>query len=905
MSETNQGSKKLLLIGWDGADWEHINPLLEQGLLPNIKAFMEAGTIGNMATLGPVLSPMLWNSVATGKHAYKHGIYGFTEPDDNSGGARPFSSYSRKTKAFWNICSQVGLKSNVINWWASHPAEPIDGCVVTNLFAGVKRGKDGPSVPDDVVHPAELSKVLGQFKVYPDELTGEQICAFIPKAEEINQEETSRLDTFAKVFTETLTTHAVGTAVMENEPWDVMAIYYTCQDHFSHAFMDFHPPRMPWVSERDFELYKDVMTGCYRFTDMMLGRLLQLCNDDTTIMICSDHGFESGHLRTLGNPREPAGPAADHRQYGIFLAKGPNIKAGEKVYGASLIDMLPTMLTALDLPLGDDMDGRPLLEIFKQQPEVRTIPSWDQEEGPNPNGLHESEKVLDADAAKELLNQFVALGYIDDPGADTKKQYSDADIECRYNLAQNFIFVSKPEEAVPLLEGLVKRSPFEDRFIMLLAQAYKRSRRPTDAMELIERAYDISTTKNLAMKLLYAESKMAIGSPFDEIEPVLRSIVSVPRVIPQLFGRVAELYAMQRCWDDAEKIYKRILEADKDYARAYQGLSRIYCRKHRNQETIDNALSAIDLIYRLPHAHLNLGIALSRSGHPREAETAFRNALQISPGFVHAHRGLAQLYKNDLKNQAGYAEHTAIVAKLTQIGKISKDYAMKTEEVRSNFELPELETEAERQKILNKERPLRIDERKPSGKEFVLVSGLPRSGTSLMMQMLDAAGIPPKTDGEREADIDNTKGYYEWEEIKQIQTNRHLLDEDGLDKKAIKVVSALLRQMPYQHQYKVIFMTRPAEEVAASQKKMIDRLGTSGASQSDDELIENLVRHRETVISWMEKNQRVQFIQVDYPSLVKSPETVIPEIIAFLGDRVTDAEAMYGAIDSSLYRNRS
>ena len=154
MTEQKIGSKKLLLIGWDGADWEHIQPLLEQGLLPNIKAFMEAGTTGNLATLGPVLSPMLWNSVATGKHAYKHGIYGFTEPDHNNGGARPFSSYSRKTKAFWNICSQMGLKSNVINWWASHPAEPIDGCIVSNLFAGVKASPKGPVVPPDVIHPA-------------------------------------------------------------------------------------------------------------------------------------------------------------------------------------------------------------------------------------------------------------------------------------------------------------------------------------------------------------------------------------------------------------------------------------------------------------------------------------------------------------------------------------------------------------------------------------------------------------------------------------------------------------------------------------------------------------------------------------------------------------------------------
>ena len=88
----DQPKPKVLLIGWDGADWEHINPLMDAGLLPTLSSFVEQGTIANLATLQPVLSPMLWNSVATGKFADKHGIYGFVEPDNRSGGARPFSS---------------------------------------------------------------------------------------------------------------------------------------------------------------------------------------------------------------------------------------------------------------------------------------------------------------------------------------------------------------------------------------------------------------------------------------------------------------------------------------------------------------------------------------------------------------------------------------------------------------------------------------------------------------------------------------------------------------------------------------------------------------------------------------------------------------------------------------------
>ena len=130
--------RKVLLIGWDAADWEVITPLLEEGLMPSLDGLINRGVMGNLATLQPILSPMLWNSVATGKFADKHGIHGFIEPDPKNGGARPYTSTSRKCKALWNILTQSGLRSNVVGWWASHPAEPILGNVVTNAFGGVR-----------------------------------------------------------------------------------------------------------------------------------------------------------------------------------------------------------------------------------------------------------------------------------------------------------------------------------------------------------------------------------------------------------------------------------------------------------------------------------------------------------------------------------------------------------------------------------------------------------------------------------------------------------------------------------------------------------------------------------------------------------------------------------------------
>jgi predicted AlkP superfamily phosphohydrolase/phosphomutase len=241
--------------------------------MPTLDAFINRGVMGNLATLQPILSPMLWNSVATGKFADKHGIHGFIEPDLMNGGARPYTSTSRKCKALWNILTQSNLRSNVVGWWASHPAEPINGNVVTNAFSGVRFDPEkGWQIPAGAIHPVEKAASLARFKVFPHELTEQHILPFIPKAARIDQKKDRRLQFFAKTLSDAASIHAVATFLMETEPWDFMAVYYDAVDHFSHSFMPYHPPKLPWISEEDFALYKAVVKGTYRFHDMTLER---------------------------------------------------------------------------------------------------------------------------------------------------------------------------------------------------------------------------------------------------------------------------------------------------------------------------------------------------------------------------------------------------------------------------------------------------------------------------------------------------------------------------------------------------------------------------------------------------------------------------------------------------------
>ncbi len=303
-------------------------------------------------------------------------------------------------------------------------------------------------------------------------------------------------------------------------------------------------------------------------------------------------------------------------------------------------------------------------------------------------------------------------------------------------------------------------------------------------------------------------------------------------------------------------------------------------------------------------AHLNLGIALTRSGDAERAVTALTTALKFNPDMANAHRWLAVVYRKLSNDPLKAAFHQA---EFLRLRRVTRQGNKATEDRRAAaWDIPELPNEAERIAQLIKRAPDQVNPRKKSGKTFVLVSGLPRSGTSLMMQMLEAGGLPPKTDGERQADADNPRGYYEWEAIKRVAKDPAILNEPGLEGHAIKAVSMLLGQLPLNHEYKIIFMTRPVEEVVASQAAMIERLKTAGAELDEDQLERGLAAHRDQIIHWLKGHQRAKFIEIDYPSLVQSPDERIARIAEFLGpERLPHPDRMRSVIDDSLYRKRT
>jgi LPS sulfotransferase NodH len=182
-----------------------------------------------------------------------------------------------------------------------------------------------------------------------------------------------------------------------------------------------------------------------------------------------------------------------------------------------------------------------------------------------------------------------------------------------------------------------------------------------------------------------------------------------------------------------------------------------------------------------------------------------------------------------------------------------------------------------------------------------IVSGLPRSGTSLMMQMLSAGGIPPLTDEIRAADEDNPRGYLEFERVKQIKQDKSWLDEAA--GKAVKMVHLLLYDLPQGRPYRVVFMRRNLDEVLASQRKMLTRQGKAGAQLPEEQLRKVFEDQVRKVTSWLTTQPNVKSIEVTYHELIADPRGHAARLNEFLGGGL-DVDAMVGAVDPALYRNR-
>ena len=498
------------------------------------------------------------------------------------------------------------------------------------------------------------------------------------------------------------------------------------------------------------------------------------------------------------------------------------------------------------------------------------------------------ETELEPEQSAALLEQFIALGYINRPDKDRNRAAAACRLEQNWNLARVYIETARFAEALELLEQIHFEAPGRSDIAFLLARCQARLGLLDEGEQTV--APMLESLGNAAFGLLI-RGNIAFdrGRYSESLKLLLEAEKAEPR-LPDLHLAIGNTYLRSVRYPDAERAFERALEIDPHSASARLGLALSLLRQRRYDEAAGAAILAVGLQHHLPMAHFYLGCALVRLQMIDRAILAFEMAVKQRGPLFPAHRWLARLYKNQGNDErSDYHFSEAIkVAKQRKTAAIELKTLQEAARARAK-KRSELAASAP------KTPPVR-----PS--TFTVVSGLPRSGTSLMMQMLNAGGLEVMTDHQRAADPDNPEGYYEWEEIKRVGEQPEVLTR--VDGKPVKIVSALIPSLPSLHRYRVIFMSRPIEEVVASQEKMIDRRKTRGANLSTEKLSQTLVEHRGTILHGMRRSPNFEVLEVHYPDLIANPMALARRVNDFLGGNL-DVTAMAACVKPALHRNRA
>ena len=622
---------RLLLIGLDGADWNIMDPLIQAGRLPILGRLVRSGVRGRLHTITPMLSPVIWTSIATGVVPERHGIIDFMATTGHDGDRIPVTSSLRKTKALWNILSEQGLSVGIAGWWATFPAEKVNGFVVSDRVAYQLFGAGAAHDPvkEGKVYPPDLDDLVASLTVAPETIGVAEISRYVRLPDDpaaVSADENRLIDDLKTLLAAGDTYTAISLALRERYHPDFQAVYLEGTDTVAHLFMRYTPPILPGVSSEETRRFGRAVDEYYRHADEMVGRLVEAAGPGTAVIVCSDHGFRTGENRPLTDSRIGYGQAADwHRKYGVVILSGPPFRRMSELTESSVLDITPTVLALLGLPVAEDMDGRPLLDafdpVFLESHPVRYVPTYEgaaTASAPAPATARAQTARLDPQGDQELKEKLESLGYLQQDSANSHN-----------NRGMLLLSQGKYDEAIGEFEQAIRSS--EDLSIARVnigRALYKKKDYDGAAKVLNEYLARTPRSKeaenllgNIAMeKKQYAEAEKRFRTALD-YEPNFTDARNSLGILYNKLGRS----------DDALKEFLKVVAVDPEYSEALNNIGVIYKEKGRTEEAIASFKKAIAADPEFAGSFSNLALILEQRGDLKGAEENFRNALQRDP----------------------------------------------------------------------------------------------------------------------------------------------------------------------------------------------------------------------------------------------------------------------------------
>jgi len=409
-----QAGGRVMVLGLDGMDPRVVDLLMSEGKLPHFAKLRQEGAYGRLLSNKPLLSPVIWTTLATGKTPDRHGIGHFTAIDQSTGEKLPVTSGMRRVKALWNILSDQGRKVAVVGWWATWPAETVNGAIVSDhtcyhfLFP---EGAAGTRGPEGLTHPPSLAEQLAPIVRRPSDVTLQEASRYI----KVSSEEFAQpfaFDHDVGHFRWALATadsyRRIGLKLWQEESPDLLMLYTEGTDSVSHLFG--HLFRVEGLSGElagQQAKFGQAVEQMYLYADRLVGEFLDAMDDQTTLAVMSDHGFE------LGAPQDDPSKTRDmrrvserfHREEGILYLYGHGVRRHVRLDRPKLLDVAPTLLALAGLPPARDMPGRVLTEALDFTPPGPRIATYE-------TGAAGTRAASGSNVDPQILERLRALGYL-------------------------------------------------------------------------------------------------------------------------------------------------------------------------------------------------------------------------------------------------------------------------------------------------------------------------------------------------------------------------------------------------------------------------------------------------------------------------------------------------------------
>ncbi len=646
---------KMLMLGWPGVDWALLGPLMDAGKLPQLQRLVDAGVMGDLSTVEPSSPESLFASLMTGKRPHQHGVFAETS--------------ARKTSALWTMLSERQLESWVVG--GADIVEPILGGMVSRRFAAATAPIEQPwPLAPDSVFPLAQAEEFAALRVHPHQLTQQQVLPFLPDLGKMDLENDPQLGRVLGAVAECATVQAAATALL-SEPWNFFAVHY---DALSALLSPFGS-----------HFYDGVAEAACRFLDMMLGVLLSQISSDVVVMMVSEKG--------------PSGK-------GALVVAGPGFKRDERIYGASILDVAPTILSGFGLPIADDFDGHVLRNAFVEPPCSETIPSW----GCEPVTSAPDDSALYGEACSLMqARQFAAAAERLETLHETfseESQYGLMWVQCLNALKKH----SKARAVLEVcFQRKAKAAATAENALRLLGDAVEnRAEQPPEKRREIERLIAQNSVNDVSFELLNGIQYLAEGDPEAALVYFNNAEMLDPANSHILLHQAACFQTLEND-SAAEACYLRLQEREAEPLAVSMGLCRIALKRGQHEKAAGAALDAVAVDFATPEAHYLLGVALQNMGRIPEAIEAMQVCVAQNPSFVSAYEGLSTMYRESIGNIEQAERYERLARSFGRDGAVPSS--------------------------------ARTD-------SLVVVSGLSGSGLTQMMRTLGESGIPLLSDDE-------------------------------------------------------------------------------------------------------------------------------------------------------------